>query len=72
MTIGRETLIAFGSDGSFSVEPGAIAFAPGSSGWKTRGGQERRWLELFLRGGSATEKFGNPKSGDRIDFAPAA
>jgi hypothetical protein len=68
VTIGRETLIAFVSDGSFAVEPGAIAFAPGSSGWKRRDGRERRWPELFLRGGSAAEKFGRPKSGDFIEF----
>ena len=72
VTIGRETLIALVSDGSFAVEPGAMAFAPGSSGWKTRDGEERRWLELFLRGGSAAEKFGHPKSGDPIELAPAA
>jgi S-adenosyl-l-methionine hydroxide adenosyltransferase len=71
VTIGRETLMAFVSDGSFAVEPGAMAFAPGSSGWKTRDGKERRWLELFLRGGSAAEKFGQPKSGDLIEFTPA-
>jgi hypothetical protein len=70
--IGRETLAAVVSDGSFAVEPGTIAFAPGSSGWTTRTGKRRTWLELFLRGGSAAEKFGNPKSGDSIDFAQAA
>jgi hypothetical protein len=71
VTIGRETLIAFVSDGSFAVEPGAMAFAPGSSGWKTRDGRKSRWLELFLRGGSAAEKFGHPKSSDAIQFTPA-
>lgn len=48
------------SDGSFDVPEGTLAFAPGSSGWPTREG-EVRWMELFLRGGSAWERFGRPR-----------
>lgn len=54
------------SDGSFSVDPGTIAFAPGSSGWRTRAGGEIRWMEIFLRGGNAAERFGWPKSGAQV------
>lgn len=54
------------SDGSFSVEHGLMAFAPGSSGWKTTKG-ETRWMELFLRGGNAWEAFGRPSIGDSIE-----
>src|SRR3712207_5297910 len=64
--IGGAEMEAIASDGSFAVEPGQLAFAPGSSGWpaptadgKGKGG-EVRWMELFLRGGNAWEAFGKP------------
>ena len=41
------------SDGSFEFEAGEPAFAPGSSGWTGASGKEVRYMELFLRGGSA-------------------
>jgi len=44
---------AIASDGSFAVEPGQLALAPGSSGWTNPQGEETRWMELFLRSGSA-------------------
>jgi hypothetical protein len=31
--------------------------------WPTRAGAEHRLLELFVRGGSAAERFGHPPSG---------
>lgn len=46
--------------GSFNVEEGDIAFAPGSSGY----GQ--RFWEIFQRGGSAFESYGKPRVGTRI------
>lgn len=49
------------SDGSFEVPEGTLAFAPGSSGWTTADGTELHWMELFLRGGSAWERFGRPR-----------
>lgn len=49
------------SDGSFKVQEGTLAFAPGSSGWSATNGQQVRWMELFLRGGSAWERFGRPR-----------
>jgi hypothetical protein len=50
------------SDGSFKVPEGTLAFAPGSSGWApVDGGEPLRWMELFLRGGSAWERFGKPR-----------
>jgi S-adenosylmethionine hydrolase len=61
---------ATASDGSFEVEEGELAFAPGSSGWPRPGGQEVRWMELFLRGGSAWEAFGHPGVGSRLEIAP--
>jgi S-adenosylmethionine hydrolase len=49
-------------DGSFRVPEGTLAFAPGSSGWvAVSGGQMKSWMELFLRGGNAWERFGKPR-----------
>jgi S-adenosyl-l-methionine hydroxide adenosyltransferase len=64
---GREHL-ATASDGSFEVEQGRLAFAPGSSGWKESEDKETRWMELFLRGGNAWEEFGRPQVGDRVEI----
>ena len=49
------------SDGSFRVPEGTLAFAPGSSGWQKKDGQKLTWMELFLRGGNAWSRFGQPK-----------
>jgi hypothetical protein len=61
----REAIV---SDGSFSVRPGQLAFAPGSSGWTDREGEEIRWMELFLRGGNAWESFGRPPFDSTIEI----
>lgn len=61
----RDALV---SDGSFAVEPGQLAFAPGSSGWTVPGSSEVVWQELFLRGGNAWEAFGRPTIGTQIDI----
>jgi hypothetical protein len=57
------------SGGSFAVEPGQLAFAPGSSGWREPHGVETQWMELFLRGGSAWKAFDCPPVGERIHIA---
>ncbi|OKH22970.1 hypothetical protein NIES593_10900 [Hydrococcus rivularis NIES-593] len=59
------------SDGSFRVPEGTLAFAPGSSGW-TLPGEKRsvRWMELFLRGGSAWRRFGKPKVNQLVTYEP--
>lgn len=50
------------SDGSFKVPEGTLAFAPGSSGWAAHDdGKQVQWMELFLRGGNAWERFGKPR-----------
>ena len=58
----REAMV---SDGSFAVERGQLAFAPGSSGW-TVGDTKTLWMELFLRGGNAWDAFGRPSVGTEI------
>ena len=64
--IGNAQVEARVSDGSFEVEEGNLAFAPGSSGW-TAQGREIAWIELFLRGGSAWEEFGRPPVGSKLE-----
>ena len=64
--IGETEREAILSDGSFAVPSGELAFAPGSSGWTTEGGEAIAWMELFLRGGNAWEAFGRPTVGDSI------
>jgi hypothetical protein len=48
------------SDGSFNVREGELALAPGSSGF------DRRFMELFKRGGHASDMFGVPVSGQEV------
>lgn len=50
------------SDGIFHVSEGEMVFAPGSSGG------EDPFMEIVLRGGSAAERLGNTKPGDRIEI----
>lgn len=66
--IGDTELEAIASDGSFAVEPGQLAFAPGSSGWKNAQNEETLWMELFLRSGNAWETFAHPKIGTPIQI----
>src|ERR687894_328979 len=54
------------SDGSFEVEEGKLALAPGSSGWTDDAGKDTVWMELFLRGASAWEEFGRPPVGSGV------
>jgi hypothetical protein len=60
---GHEAMV---SDGAFAVPHGDMAFAPGSSGWRTKEGRAVRWIEVFLRGGNAWERFGRPPIGSPI------
>ena len=64
--VGQSSTTAIVSDGSFSVAEGELALAPGSSGWPLRDGGERRFLELFLRGGTAAARLGHPAPGTPI------
>lgn len=65
----REVVV---SGGSFSVPSGTLTLAPGSSGWPLSGGGSVRWMELFLRGGSAAERFGSPAVGSPVTVLPRA
>jgi hypothetical protein len=64
--VGDAATTAIVSDGSFAVAEGELALAPGSSGWPLRDGGQRRFLELFLRGGSAAARLGHPVPGTPV------
>jgi S-adenosyl-l-methionine hydroxide adenosyltransferase len=64
--VGQAATTAIVSDGSFSVAEGELALAPGSSGWPLPDGGERRFLELFLRGGSAAARLNHPPPGTPV------
>lgn len=64
--INGRTHEAIVSDGTFGVETGQLAFAPGSSGWKTKHGDSIRWVEVFLRGGNAWDRFERPEIGAEL------
>ena len=66
VTIGEATRTATVSDGTFEVASSQLAFAPGSSGWPLASGEDRRFYELLLRGGSAADLFGHPAAGARV------
>lgn len=53
--INRKRHVAIYTDGIFNIREGELCFAPGSSGY------ENRFLEIFLRGGSAKRLFDNPE-----------
>lgn len=69
--IGAVSATAIVTDGTFAVAEGELALAPGSSGWRLGAGGWRRFHELFLRGGSAAHRFGNPAVGSRMQVEPA-
>lgn len=52
--IGMKKHVATYTDGTFNIHEGELAFAPGSSG------HEDRFMEIFLRGGSAANLFEHP------------
>jgi S-adenosylmethionine hydrolase len=70
VAVEKAELDAVISDGSFGVEPGKLALAPGSSGWPLPKGGRVEWLELFLRGGNACEAFGRPMPGAKVRLRP--
>ncbi len=68
LRVGGKERQAVAGEGTFAVAPGEVAFAPGSGGWRGKGGEgEVRWMEVFLRGGNAWEAFGRPGTGERVE-----
>ena len=60
ISLGGDKLQATFSDGVFNIEEGETAFAPGSSGY------EDKFMEVFVRGGSAFMLFRTPKVEDEF------
>jgi hypothetical protein len=69
LQIGEIEQKAIRSDGSFAVESGQLAFAPGSSGWANAEGEQTHWMEVFLRGGNAWESFNRSSIGTKIKIS---
>ena len=65
VSVGHHLSAVTVATGSFNVLEGDLAFAPGSSG------HDRRFWELFKRGGSAADEFGHPVAGTQIKIQPA-
>lgn len=63
--IGKWTHTASYVDGTFYVKEGQLAFAKGSSG------HDEKFMEIFLRSGSAKKRFNNPEPGDTIEITKA-
>ena len=56
-------------DGAFAVPEGSLAVAAGSSGYRRADGVAVRWVEVFLRGGSAADALGGVRPGDAVALA---
>lgn len=66
VSLNNITRKAYCADGIFSVSDGDLTFSPGSSGWTLPDGDQYRFVELVLRGGSAAELYDHPKAGQLI------
>jgi hypothetical protein len=64
--VGEVTATATVAESRTTVAEGELGLAAGPVAWRTRAGAERRLLELFVRGGSAAERFGRPPSGATV------
>jgi len=71
VSVGERALNGRVVDGSFAVPEGEVAVAPGSSGYRSASGVAVRWVEVFLRGGSAAAALGGAATGDALRLARA-
>ncbi len=65
ISIGSQSKTATVATGSFNILEGDLAFSPGSSG------HDKRYWELFKRGGSAADEFAHPVAGAAVKIQPA-
>lgn len=65
ITIKDETREVFVESNTFEVPEGKLSFAAGSSG-----PQDDRFMEIFLRGGSAAQVFDSPEVGAAVEIQP--
>lgn len=64
ITIHNQLHVAMYTNGVFSVQDGELAFAPGSSG------HDDKFMEIFVRGGSAYNLFKKPNVEEEITITP--
>ena len=64
ITVNGITKTGIVSDESYKVNDGDISWAPGSTGG------QNRFMEIWVRGGSAKEVFGNPKVEAEFQITP--
>lgn len=57
------------TEGIFGVSDGQLCLAPGSSGWTLENGENVRFSEVVLRGGSAAKEFGKPPGGIPVQWS---
>jgi hypothetical protein len=56
------------ADRDCTVGEGELAITTGPAGWPTRAGGRRTFVELFVGGGSAADRFARPRGGTEIRF----
>jgi len=71
VSLNNITRKAYCADGIFSVSDGDLTFSPGSSGWTLPNGDQYRFVELVLRGGSAAQLYDYPSAGQLVHIQPA-
>jgi hypothetical protein len=69
--IGDVSDSALVTDGSVALEQNRLALSPCATSWRTRAGEERRFFELSMAGGSAAAHFAEPAGGSPIALEPA-
>lgn len=68
--IGEASAPAIVADANGAVAYGELVLAPISPDWHARPGTQRPHIELVVRGGSAAQRFGEPRPGAPISVVP--
>jgi hypothetical protein len=68
--IGEVSAPAIVADANGAVARGELVLAPVSPGWHARSAAQRPHMELAVRGGSAAQRFGEPRPGAPISVLP--
>jgi hypothetical protein len=68
LIIDDQNHVARVADGIFSVADGDLVLSAGSSGWAKSDGSRYRFVEISLRGSSASRLFKRPKGGAKITW----
>jgi hypothetical protein len=68
--IGEVSAPATVAEANGAVAPGELVLAPISPGWRARSSAQRPHMEVAVRGGSAAQRFGEPRPGAPISLLP--